>query len=250
MRNIVLFRLARYSIAVIILLKVISLFSFFGGSPDQEEDQHVRLALQSNVPNSRGTIFTCVSPGFYYAKHFLYNYVEEGFNVKVYHADRVPLNGAQLPVHWCRVYIMQKLNVGPVPWIYSDADTKVDVRQLKEFLPKHRNYDGFLMMNGTERRIHELRTNWFVLPSPHAPRTRAIVNAWASNAQDIDFQDQAVINNLYTRCRRGKGLQCWHYVEGPVQSKHCGSHVRPRWSCMQDMIHDNEKIKKYIKSGR
>lgn len=215
-----------------------------------EDSSDVRLAISIRAPRSRGTVFTCVSPDFYYVKHFLYNYVSEGFDVKVYHADRVPLNGQNLPIHWCRVHVLQNFDVGLPPWIYSDADTRLNLTQVSSFLEMRKTYDGFIFGNGTERRIHEIRTDWFLIPNPDGKRTRAIINNWVSAAKDVPYQDQGVLNSLYPICRPFKGMTCKHYRRGPIRSMHCGSHNHSRAACMQDIIHKGEDIGKYKKSAR
>ncbi|CAN8062105.1 unnamed protein product [Agarophyton chilense] len=217
--------------------------------PKAELDGPVRLVADINAMKPRGTIFTCVSPSFYYMKHFLYVYAGLGYNVRVYEAESVTLHGRKLPIHWCRVLLLAKgYNIGPPPLIYSDADTRVNVTELENWVSPYLHYDGLIIMNGTVDRPHEIRTNWFVLPVPVGHRTTTIIQDWASHAKDVGLQDQFVINELYPRCDDNIGLLCRHYEKVGVTSWHCGSHNRSRPSCMHDTIHLAEKIPKYMKS--
>lgn len=228
-------------------LLVLTLRSFSSVQFNPEKNS-IRLAVDIEAPNSNGTIFTCVSPGFHYAKHFLYMYYLSGFDVKIYDADYVFLNAKVLPVHWCRVSVLKNFNIGRPPWIYIDADTKMDTNALRGVMNEINSYDGLVIANGTERRDHELRTNWFVFPQPRGRRSRKIIETWASNAEYISLQDQAVLTKVYDKCDKGKGVWCWHYTEGPIGSEHCGSHNKKRADCMKDMIHGEEKVDRYRKS--
>lgn len=210
----------------------------------------VRTLIDIPVPNSRGTIFTCVSPNFYYVKHFLYIYTLQGYNVHVFVANSIPLNGQVLPVHWCRVYLLyHQMPIGPPPLIYSDSDTRVNLTELERWIPPHRHFDGIIIMNGTVHvPMHNIRTNWFVLPKPRGSRTRRVISLWATNARNVGLQDQFVINELYKRCEEKDGLLCRHYKEGGITSWHCNSHNINRAACMHDVLHLKERIPTYIRS--
>lgn len=210
----------------------------------------IRTLIDIQVPDPRGTIFTCASPKFYYVKHFLYMYTLQNYNVRIFVADSVPLNGLMLPIHWCRVYLLyHQIPIGPPPLIYSDADTRVNLTELQRWMTPHMHFDGIIIMNGTVHvPVHDIRTNWFVLPKPRGTRTRRVISLWASNARDVGLQDQFVSNQLYKRCEEEDGLLCRHYKEVGVTSWHCNSHNLTRAACMRRVLHLDEDIPIYMRS--
>ena len=209
---------------------------------------HPWLAVHTQEINPIGTIFTCVTDHFYYLKHFLYMYVGEGYDIKVFRGDQVLLNGMKLTVHWCRVWVLLNEQFRPGPIIYIDADTRLNLNQLKTVLKKFRKYDGLIMTNGSTRGgRHEIRTNWFIVPNLFLPRTWNVLQKWSTFAKNTPLQDQRVLNNIFPACRMNKGLLCFQF-EHIINSTHCGSHSRPRYKCMKDMIHREERIPVYQRS--
>lgn len=214
---------------------------------DSRNFSHPWLTVHAKVKHPRGTIFTCVTDRFYYLKHFLYMYTGEGYDVKVFQGSQVTLNRRRLTVHWCRLWVLlnEEFRLGPV--IYIDADTKVNLTQLNIAVKNYRHFDGLIITNGTPRKQHEIRTNWFVAPNLSFPRTRALLRKWSLVARNTPLQDQRVLNDLYPSCKEEEGLLCFNFNYF-VNSTHCGSHSRPRYQCMMNMIHMNEKVPVYQRS--